>query len=443
MVKVYVSKKQRNLLIRSATIKQKEFSELYQYLKYHEIITFNDLKKNQKLENLTSYFDELLKTSQSEWFPSPTKPIFDAGPDYRKLKIECDLCGHKYLKLQHRIINYLTKKQMVIGSECIKEFGERLIGSFGSDPKDIRRAANRKFLEEKFPGIRKYIESNKEIHNYGMVIPMNLVIKWREWKEQLYKAYNNYISEKEKNFSSVEGQWIIKEKIEEEINQYVQQNKNKPYAVTTELQQWILQYQSDEFMRQLQRDGGYMTSKTIVLIHEPQLMEENIRCISECLVNLGIHIKKFNNETKRVNLIFKKNKRSLSGEIRYHNLMQYTAGLLFHEAVPKGNFTDLLDIAVINGRNSIAFMTDWITTNLKKKGFKLEKEFEDDIVFILNEQYYRFNKKEAAQQYKHLYFEQKNVVNQLYNWIISDTSKIMTKQQYTNYRQLKKISNHI
>lgn len=453
MAKVYVSKKQRNLLIRSATIQQKEFNTLHQYLKYHEIIKHSDIKRDQKLENLTSYLDELLKSCQSEWSPSPTKPVFDAGPDYKKFKIECDLCGHKYLKLQYRIINQLTKKHLVIGSECIKEFGDKLAGSFGTNPKEIRRAANRKYLEEKFPGIRKYVESYNQIHKYGMVIPMHLVVKWREWKEQLYIAYNDYISGNKKDLVNVEGQWIVKQRIEKEINQYVQQNKNKQYAVTTDLQEWILKNQAEEFMRQLQRDGGFLTSKTIIQVHEPKLMLDNLQNLMPHLDKLGIQIKNLNNKSKQVHVIFKKNKRSLSGLIRYHQLMQYTSGLLFSEPVQKANFTDLLDIAVITGQNSIDYITNWIISNLEVKHFKLvedgqDGEIENDIILELNELYYRFNKKEAAQQNKQLYFkntnnnkDKKKLVNKLYTWITSDSSKIMTKEQYTNFRQLKSITN--
>lgn len=428
---VLISKKQRELLLRSATIKQNVFSDLFKHLQKNNTVTFNDLKKYPYLNNLTAYLDELLKSSSSEWFPSPTMPVFDLGSEYRKAKIACDLCGHKYIKLQFRIHNHILKKQMVIGSECIKEFGRNLENSFGSNIKDIQRAGNRLFLEKEFPGIRNYIENKSVIHSYGMVVPKNYVMQWKQLRENLFQSHSKYVSGKEKNLLLLRSLWEEKQLLEKEITKFISENKDKPFAVTEDLQKWLLKYQSEEFMSELQENNGFIKSSNIHKVHEPQFMQESLQKASNELLQYGIKLRQVFADTKRVDLEFQKNKKTLTGHLPYFVLMKDIAGILFKSPTPDLSFNSILDKSTIISTST--FM-NWMKLQLDSFGYKVVFENETEFVFSKSKNYYLANIKNTVGHHKINFFEN-NSNSKINTWIQS--LKQMNQKEYNIYRELK------
>lgn len=429
---ILISKKQRELLLQSATMKQKEFSDLFDHLKKNETVTFYDLKRYSYLENLTSYLDELLKSSSSEWSPSPTTPVFDLGPEYRKAKVICDLCGHKYLKLQYRIYNRILKKEMVIGSECIKEFGGNLENSFGSNIKDIQRAANRLFLEKEFPGIRNYIENKNVIHSYGMVVPKKFVMQWKQLRENLRKSHSNYVSSKEKNLLLLNSLWEEKQLLEKEILKFIEANKDKPFAVTGDLQKWLLKYQSEDFMNELQEINGFIQVNNIHKVHEPQFMQHSLQNASNELENYGIKLQQVSPDTKRVDLEFQKNKKTLNGHLPYFILMKDIAGILFNSPTPDLSFNSILKNSTITSTSSLM---NWMKLQLDSFGYKVEFENETEFVFSKSKTYYLATTKNTVDHHKINFFENSSN-NQVNSWIKS--LKQMDQKEYNIYRELKR-----
>lgn len=429
---ILISKKQRELLLQSATIKQKEFSELLTHLNKNDTISFYDLKRYPHLENLTSYLDELIKSSSSEWFPSPTTPVFDLGPEYRKAKVVCELCGHKYLKLQYRIYNRILKKNMVIGSECIKEFGGGLENSFGSNIKDIQRAANKLFLEKEFPGIRKYIENKNVIHSYGMVVPKKFVIQWKQLREELRKSHSNYVSGKEKNLILLNSLWEEKQLLEEEIIKFIEDNKDKPFAVTGDLQKWLLRYQSEEFMNELQENNGFITLHNLHKVHEPLFMQYSLQNVSDELKNYGIKFRQVSPGTKRVDLEFQKNKKVLNGHLPYFILMKDIAGILFNSPTPDLSFNNILKKSTITSTSSLM---NWMRLQLDSFGYSVVFENETEFVFSKSNNYYLATIKKTVDTYKVDFFKNSSN-NRINTWI--ESLKQMDQKEYNIYRDLKR-----
>lgn len=404
---------------------------MLRHLENNNTVTFYDLKRYPYLENLTSYLDELLKSSSSEWFPAPTTPVFDFGPEYRKAKIVCDLCGHKYLKLQYRIYNRILEKNMVIGSECIKEFGGNLENSFGSNIKDIQRAANRLFLEKEFPGIRKYIENKNVIHSYGMVVPKFLVVQWKQLRENLRKSHSNYVSGKEKNLHLLNSLWEEKQLLEKDILKFIQDNKDQPFAVTGDLQKWLLKYQSEDFMNELQENNGFINLDNIHKVHEPQFMLNALQKASDELKNYGINVRQVSPNTKRVDLEFQKNKKTLIGYLPYFILMKDIAGILFASPTPNLSFNNILKKSTITSKSALM---NWMKFQLDYLGYKVVFENETEFVFSESTNYYLAKIENTINDHRINFFEE-NSNDQINNWIKS--LKQMEQKEYQIYRELK------
>ncbi|MEK5187214.1 hypothetical protein [Solibacillus sp. FSL W7-1324] len=220
--------------------------------------------------------------------------------------------------------------------------------------------------------------------------------------------------------------------MEKGIIKFIEDNKDKPFAVTGDLQNWLLRYQSEDFMNELQENNGFITLNNIHKVHEPEFMQHSSQNVSDELKNYGIKLRQVSSDTKRVDLEFQKNKKTLVGHLPYFVLMKDTAGILFNLPTPNLSFNHIVEKTTIT--STIPLM-NWIKIQLDSFGYKVVFENETEFVFSKSKNYYLAVIKNTVDTHKVDFFGN-NSNNQINTWIKS--LKRMNQKEYNIYRELKR-----
>lgn len=446
MSKELISKKLRNLLLNSETIKKDIFSKLYNHLQINEVITFHDLKNNESLNDLTTYLDDLISACRSEWKPSASQPVQDLGLSYKEHRIKCDLCGYKYLKIKNQIVNQLNGKTLSIGSECVKEFGEEIRGLIDKVTIDTRKAEKRLLLEKHIPGIRIFIESTNLVNSFDMIIPLNLSNKLINITLDIKKTYEEFISEKSitkvDQIDLVREKWEIKDSIIEVINSFVDENKFKQFAASFTVKNWILSNNNLTLTKQIREDNGFINWRSIHKVYEENFMRSVLQELNKYLNNENVYIESLNPVNRRVNLKFSKNNKILHGNISYQDLLLNIGGLLYKEPNVDATFKELVDMVKIS-IDSGNLLVNFILNKLYNESFIQEYQSGDELILKHKEVYIQISTSRLINDMKYLYLEA-NIKNDfLVNWINKHKIKIMSLKEFENYKQLKDLSSEL
>ncbi|OMP67044.1 hypothetical protein [Domibacillus epiphyticus] len=442
MNKVLVTEKQRNLILNSEAAKT-SFENLYAFLIEHQEIKYEDLQKYSELNNLSSYYDELINACRSEWEIAKIQPSKDLGENFREYKRICSLCGYKYLKIENRIQNKINKKTLVIGTECVKEFGESINAMVMLAQRDSKRATNRYVLENEIPGIRKFVESSsKFVDTLDLIIPIHLEQKWRKISEEINKAYNNYIDEKNKNISILMEYWKKKELIIQDIEKFINDNRNKKNIADRTILEWLLSNNKHSEIRMIRENLGIINWAIAHRIYEPNLMESLLRELYKHFIEMGIEISTFNPKQRLVNLKFSKKNRFLTASIIYEELILNHGGFIFEESI-EDTFEDIYDNCDVVERDSQNKLIDLIRKT--KSNYKLLKKYraDNEILFIKENEYFLVNFKKLIHDLKKLYFRDETSLKEVYYALEKNIIKTMNKKEHENYKQSKELASKL
>ncbi|BDH63593.1 hypothetical protein CD30_15270 [Ureibacillus massiliensis 4400831 = CIP 108448 = CCUG 49529] len=443
MSKDLISKKLRNLLLNSETIKKGTFNKLYNYLQKNELITFDEIKEYQDLNDLTTYIDDLINACRSEWKPSDTQPVQDLGLSYKDQKIECNLCGYKYLKLKNKIVNQINGKVLVVGSECVKEFGEEVKGLIEKVNRDTRRAERRVLLENHIPGIRAFVETTNLVNSFDMIIPLNLSVKLSEITSDIKNNYEEFISEKFNHLDLIEAKWEIKEHIIEAIKSFVNENKQEKFAASFAIKNWILKNNSSTLTKQIREDNGFIKWRTIHKIYEERFMRSVLQQLNVYLKKENILIESLNPSNRIVKIRFSKKNKILHGNISYQDFLLNIGGLLYNETDINATFKDLIDMVKIPLSDSGNLIVNFVLGKLRNVNTNLVYRSGDELILKHKDEYIRISALKLINDVKSLYFED-NISNDYFvNWIATHKIKIMSLKEFKNYKQAKELASEL
>lgn len=423
----------------SESIKVDEFSELYKFLKVNKRISFQDVKNNSVLKNISSYIDELLTESQLEWEGDKSQPVKDLGINFKSILRKCDLCGNKPIRYEHRIWNTINRKRIVIGSECAKEFGDELQGHLIGELRNSKKAVKRLYLEENIPGLRSYIDSGwKYTRKLEMIIPLTLETKWKNIHNEMVYLYNEYITDKRKDYLFIKQSWQEKLSLEKEISSFIKHNKNKDYASNIRIHEWLLQNGKHDVIKMIQEDKGFLKWRTIHRIYEINLMKQTLNSLNEAINKFNIRIIRFNEGSRKVNIRFtRKQNRELVCTVSYEKLIMEFGGLLFenNNKLIQFDFKDILTEAKLplsEKGQLLSFFTE------KIKGIILidDYEYDNETAFRLREKYYLIDIDRLTSRLKFYYLE--DIKIDYFKLLTDLSSKVLSKKRFKEHVEFKK-----
>lgn len=438
-----ITKKQRNLILSSEAAKE-EFSDLFLFLKENEILESKHIDANPALSNVASYYDDLLDACRAEWKVAESQPMLDLGENYRKHKVTCDLCGKKPLRYKNHIYNAANKIRFTIGSECAKEFGEEIRGLLIYARQKANEASNRLKLEEKVPGIRKFVENGSlYLNSMDMVVAHNLERSWQKVHGDLKKDYYLFVDGKKDTRRNLVLLWEKKESLLEEIDLFVRENKDKKFAANKEVSKWLYQNHQSEAIKAIRKDNGIVTWKTAHRIFEPNFMRMILSELNKNLKPIGISALSLNIGQRTVSLKFEKNKKILQGFIGYKDLILDHGGSIFEKG-KSPVFFEILNDCEINEINSQRDLIDLIS--IQKPEYHLVGTFKvaNELVFLdSKERYYLIQLSELLKKLKNVYFNDTYSIEDIDKFLERSTKKVMNYNEYENFKQAKELSSEL
>ncbi|MEK4247610.1 hypothetical protein MKZ20_20240 [Psychrobacillus sp. FSL K6-2684] len=442
MSKKIITEKQRNLIINSNTAKT-SFLELYNFLIEHSEVTREDLTIYPQLKNLQSYFDDLLNDCREEWEVLITQPTNNLGSNFMDSKVVCDLCGYKYLKIENNIQNKITKKKLVVGTECIKEFGETVQGMIKLAQRDGKRASNRLLLENTIPGIRKFVENSSSYTNtLDIIISENLEAKWRVVFNEIKKEYELFINSKSKDISKLLSSWNEKNLLVIEINRFIDNHKGKKFIANRKLLEWLLLNNKQEEIRMIRKNLGYVDWSISHRIYEPAFMRYILNELQRHFAGLNIEILNVDVSKLSVELLFKESSKTIKATIRYKDLILNYGGFVFGKTLDEG-FREIYESSSISDTNSQDKILDLIVK--EKLPYKLLNTYkaENEILYKGNDGYYLLNFSNLIMDLKKYYFSNEKIKGEISNVFHNNTIRVMNEKEYTNFKQMKEFSSDL
>ncbi|MEG0614889.1 MAG: hypothetical protein RR540_03960 [Oscillospiraceae bacterium] len=299
MSKTYVSKQVRNLLINSEIINKKEHSEFKEILLKHSKIdekTLSADKISEKTEKIIKYTVNIIYDSAKMEWEGIQK--FDDGD------VNCSLCGAKN-KYIYYIKNKFNKKELNVGSDCIKGFSGLKTNkntNFGDYIKSISK--NQKQVKRKLELYSKYPELDMEIkvidkrmNESPLLLPKEISQCLNQFKIKINNFIKNYLSGKCKITELA----FIRETLKNYEQYYkdyyktwIEENINNTFCITSKMKFNIEKTgQGKEILEKISNDGGIVNANTI----------ENISVIEFIKLHLSTFSKKMEdfNSLKIVN----------------------------------------------------------------------------------------------------------------------------------------------
>lgn len=440
MSRLIISNKQRKLIIESESAKG-DFQELYDYLIKHKELRKSDLQKYKQFENIDSYYDQLLLECQSEWEIPKINAVIDLGENYLNLKRECELCNQKNIRYEHRITNKINKKTLVIGSECSKEFGSDVQGALRDELRKVKRASRMRLLEEKIPGIRDFKDnSHNYINELEIIIPISLDEQWYELSKSLVREYNEFVNNDRENFKIIESLWEEKNHLEQKINNFIKENKNKKFVANKKIFTWLKRNNELITIKMIKENNGFIEWKTAHRIYEIEFMREILNDLAQTFKDMGIKPLTVNGVSTKVSIEFMKDRKSIIGVIDFKTLILNYAGVLFGEQIDF-TFEDLYEECRIEDWNSKIKIVDLT----KISNFRLNKQYieDDELIYFRNEKFFLCKLDEVVDRFKMFYFNN-TLDEQMTSEIIeSITNKIMDKREVELHVEAKEIAKEL
>lgn len=438
--KVVISYKQRNLLINSESSKQESFKHLYEYLQINKDIKRDVLEVNPQLNNIFTFIDDLLAESRLEWEMSKTKPYTDLGNHYLELKRECELCGKKNIKYENRIQNMSNNTVLVVGSECVKEFGDDIHIHMLEIQKNSKRAARRLFLEEQIPGIRDFVEFKGFINSYEIIIPKRLELRFKNIHTVIREAYNDFISDKKKDYTVISKKWIEKDRLILEIEKHVEKNKNIKFVATKVTLDWMLKNNKNHEIQLIRENEGFIKWRTIHRVFEPEFMKKTLQEMYPYLEKIDIEMQTLDQKQRIVILKFTRNRKFLLASTKYESLLLNYGGVLFEEKVDDFSFEKIFtgcEVTDSISRNKVLELVKKLNLDFQ---YLMTYNSDNQIIFKQEDQYILVKLIDLTSDLKKHYFSDTYDAIEINSAIEKNITKKMNEKEFENFKQVKEIS---
>lgn len=440
MSKIIISNKQKNLLLNSEAVKQKSFKHLYDYLLINKDIRRKDLESNPQLDNVFVFIDELLVETRSEWEISKSQPFNDLGDKYLELKRECELCGKKNIKYENRIRNNSNNNVLVVGSECVKEFGEEIHSLMKTIQKKSNRAARILQLEEHIPGMRSFVENKGFINSYDIIIPKRLVDRYKNIHSVLREFYQAFINNHKKDLAKILKKWNEKNRLIQEIEEHVKENKDKKFVGTKKILDWLIENDSNHEIQLLRENEGFIKWRTIHRIFEPEFMQKTLNDLYPYLRKLDIEMKSLFPKQRNVILRFTSNGKFLDASTKYEVLLLNYGGILFEERVDDFNFEKIFDACELSDSISRNKVIDLVKNQNTDYQYIMTYHSDGQIIFKKDEQYNIVKLHDLISELKKFYFKDTQNAIEITDSIERNLTKKMSYKEFENFKQAKEVS---
>src|SRR5699024_7997122 len=436
-----INQKQRKLLMLSDSIKQKEFKGLYEFLRGNSFVSRRDAHLEEELKNITAYLEDLIKESQMEWKADRLNSIVDIGEKYHKKNVHCELCGKNPIRYQYRLKNLVNAKVLLIGSECIKEFGEAIRPlKVKSSSRKNGVASKIHTLENKIPGIKTYIDKGWRYPQItGKILPIDLESKWMDLYNTIKILYHNNVYESSNNFTRLLNKWKQVEPLKNQIDSYqplhyTDNDEDNNFAVTKDIVKWITVNKKHKLYEMIQADQGKITARTIHLIEERNFMEKILKSLVSKIKKHNIILKKAYMKKKLVKIeIIGDYGSSLTGTISYQTFIKNCSDLIFNPTahIDKQLFIRPLKLFEETKHN---ILNEFLSSHEAIKRIELNLLRLDEALFSIEPLIYLISISELSNQAKLNYLKNQRIKR---NVMKQATIEIMNQRKYKLFKQVR------
>lgn len=272
-----IPKKEANLFVKS------EVSKKYPWLitaiiKNHKFpyLPKNDFKKltQEHQDFLNLRWGELFGLAQDEW-----KVTSKFKKNENKIKIDCELCGHKELDLLSEIENMENGNKLIVGSTCIEKF-DKIQNNSLTDYKQYQKdkkmkekiVSNEEYIEKQFSGIIPTIRDFKAVQNSDSIILNKKLAD--DYKRILGIVESDYekqlkLTQSKMDIKIIQSTYSITQAFLNDLKTYKENCESKVWGITPEIARWCHKNATQKLL-QLLENFGEINKYTV-----DQIKEEN------------------------------------------------------------------------------------------------------------------------------------------------------------------------
>lgn len=382
-----ITKKDHTVLLLSQITKDYDW--------FYELLTQNDKLTDDIVESLhdneknfmENMLPVLLQQAILEW-KEKNQPPKDLGENKEKW-VQCSLCGtpNRYI---HYIINRQSKKEINVGSECVKEYAFN-DGNTEHQRKEARKIRRLNLLNRELPGIKRKIENwFDEIEKFDVWIPLSISKNYRTIGNELSKVYDNFLEGKGSEIDSIQ---VIKDFLsqgEKEIRkfkEYVENNRLNDFVVTKAIYNWIKRNKGNQSVRiafDMLKSDGLITYQTAHRLSEAGFMERVQTLLNQHLKENDIVINGVDS-SERVYLFEVSALKTCNLYISHQDLLQNFGWILFNEEpFANLNVVEFIKSGSIKDERSMDILLKAISGRIKRETVNLrgyDYDFNEIILF--------------------------------------------------------------
>lgn len=218
--------KDANIIFHSEEIKK--FDSLHQFFLKNGVKHYKKSDIESTTEDVQNYIKvygvQILENSRKE-FKSTDKMLSDRDD------FQCELCKQVNLKSLYLVENKFNGKQFWVGTQCIKEFG------FENNRK-VKDVALLKKFDDEIPDYKQLVE----LLSVPIIVPNGLYSKYKSAISDFVQSKDKFIKSKNGSSEDLKICLIAQDKLKsiiEELNSYVEKNKNNTWSVNSEVIKWF------------------------------------------------------------------------------------------------------------------------------------------------------------------------------------------------------------
>lgn len=371
--KYKIEKREASIFIKSSV--SDSFPEIKEILSRNKIYPFLTNKEYSNLNDtdktfIDKRFGELFSAAAKEWV------IIKSTEEVNDNKIQCQLCGTRGLRWISRIKNKKTGEELVVGSECIKNYKE-FRGSNGESFAELSRTQvklkNEKMIEVWSEGILRDKDRILKLNSEFLIIPNYLQRKYKSTNEKVAKLEKELLkksmNENKRNYVK-EIHKCIKDFLLE-FDQYKENIKSDDFGITDEIAKWLINQEDYETIEQLKKDGK-ITKQTISFVKEPKFMKKLIPKFYNLLANSNIELlNKINNSTFSIKI---GSRPDIILNVKMAEFIKKYKDYLFDGKIEEVDINFLIRNSTITDYKSMLKSLDYIITSELGKVIKLKSE---------------------------------------------------------------------
>lgn len=300
---------------------------------------------------LLNEWNNIFEVAEKEWIAIPYEE------ESKGQKIDCQLCGHKNIDLLYKIRNLENKKELIVGSECIKYFDSIKNNSkedrklYAKERREKQKVLkNISYAESISLGIDDKVKSFKRIHeDHSFIMSKDLEDEYKRITKLIKEDYD---MELKKPKSKIDRRKIINvtsqiTEFELEISKFKQKYKNDKWKITEAMANWCYCNEKVELIERLR------TTEKIDLSTVDQIKEKNYLnfIVEEFRAFLKFnHFKLIKNNTNNFNVVSNYYERIIIIVDTIEFLKKYKKNL-FTKKYQTVSMKDLLSVSKISKDN--------------------------------------------------------------------------------------------